>query len=74
MDRPRRYTQSEITRAIKAAMKAGLKVRGVRPDGTVLTEISGEQKARELYWTDHDVADAERRANLSEMSQSAASK
>jgi hypothetical protein len=34
---PARVRQTEITRAIKAAQRAGLKVVGVRPDGTVLT-------------------------------------
>lgn len=34
------YTQAAITRAIKAALKAGLKVTGVRPDGTVLTDTA----------------------------------
>lgn len=38
MTRQNPYTQAAITRAIKAAMKAGLLVTGVRPDGTVLTE------------------------------------
>ena len=32
------YTQRQIERAIKAAMACGLRVVGVRPDGTVLTE------------------------------------
>lgn len=31
------YTQRAIERAIKAALAAGLRVVGVRPDGTVLT-------------------------------------
>ena len=35
------YTQRAIERAIKAALGAGLKVIGVRPDGTVLTEDKG---------------------------------
>jgi hypothetical protein len=34
------YTQRAIERAIKAALGAGLRVVGVRPDGTVLTEIA----------------------------------
>jgi hypothetical protein len=38
MNRQNPYTQAAITRAIKAAMAAGLKVTAVRPDGTVLTE------------------------------------
>lgn len=33
------YTQRAIERAIKAAMAAGLRVIGVRADGTVLTEL-----------------------------------
>lgn len=32
------YTQRAIERAIKAAMSAGLRVVGVKPDGTVLTD------------------------------------
>jgi hypothetical protein len=32
------YTQRAIERAIKAALGVGLRVVGVRPDGTVLTE------------------------------------
>lgn len=36
-DRKNPYTQRAIERAIKAALGAGLRVTGVRPDGTVLT-------------------------------------
>jgi len=32
------YTQRMIERAIKAALATGLRVVGVRPDGTVLTD------------------------------------
>ena len=42
MNRQNPYTQAAITRAIKAAMAAGLKVTAVRPDGTVLTRIAGK--------------------------------
>jgi len=38
MTRQNPYTQRAIERAIKAALGAGLRVVGVRPDGTVLTE------------------------------------
>lgn len=38
MPRQNPYTQRAIERAIKAALAAGLRVTGVRPDGTVLTE------------------------------------
>ncbi len=37
MTRQNPYTQRAIERAIKAALGAGLRVVGVRPDGTVLT-------------------------------------
>lgn len=33
------YTQRAIERAIRAALCAGLRVVGVRPDGTVLTDM-----------------------------------
>jgi hypothetical protein len=42
------YTQRAIERAIKAALGAGLRVVGVRPDGTVLTEAAGETPAAPL--------------------------
>jgi hypothetical protein len=32
------YTQRQYERIIKAALRCGLKVVGVKPDGTVLTE------------------------------------
>jgi hypothetical protein len=38
MTRQNPYTQRAIERAIKAALSAGLRVVGVRPDGTVLTQ------------------------------------
>ncbi len=34
------YTQRAIERAIKAALRSGLKVVAVRPDGTVLTDAA----------------------------------
>lgn len=49
-------TQRAIERAIRAALASGLKVVGVRPDGTVLTEmaanplgevLTGSSKARD---------------------------
>jgi hypothetical protein len=40
MSRVNPYTQRAIERAIKAALSVGLKVIGVRPDGTVLTDNS----------------------------------
>jgi len=38
MTRQNPYTQRAIERVIRAAIGAGLKVVGVRPDGTVLTD------------------------------------
>lgn len=38
MPRQNPYTQRAIERAIRAAMAAGLKVVGVKPDGTILTD------------------------------------
>jgi beta-phosphoglucomutase-like phosphatase (HAD superfamily) len=38
MSRQNPYTKRAIERTIKAALSAGLKVIGVRPDGTVLTD------------------------------------
>lgn len=38
MTRQNPYTQRAIERAIRAALGAGLRVTGVLPDGTVLTE------------------------------------
>jgi hypothetical protein len=32
------FTQASLQRAINAARKAGLRVTGIRPDGTVLLE------------------------------------
>lgn len=42
MNRQNPYTQRAIERAIRAAMAVGLRVVGVQPDGTVLTEIPGK--------------------------------
>lgn len=39
MNRQNPYTQRQIERAIRAALATGLRVIGVRPDGTVLTEM-----------------------------------
>lgn len=44
MTRQNPYTQRAIERAIRAALCAGLRVTGVRPDGTVLTE-AGDRPA-----------------------------
>ncbi|MEY9885560.1 hypothetical protein ABIA43_007094 [Bradyrhizobium sp. USDA 328] len=41
-------TQRAIERAIRAALSAGLKVVGVRPDGTVLTETTGKPREENL--------------------------
>jgi hypothetical protein len=36
MTRPIPFTQAQVTRAIAAAKKAGLRVIGIRPDGTII--------------------------------------
>lgn len=38
MSRAIPFTQAKVTRAIAAAKKAGLRVIGIRPDGTVLVQ------------------------------------
>lgn len=38
MSRAIPFTQAKVTRAIAAAKKAGLRVVGIRPDGTVLVQ------------------------------------
>jgi hypothetical protein len=38
MSHPTPYTKRSIERRIRAALAAGLKVVGVKPDGTVMTE------------------------------------
>ena len=38
MTRALPFTQAKVTRAISAARKAGLRVIGIRPDGTVLVQ------------------------------------
>lgn len=57
MTRQNPYTQRQIQRAIKAARAEGLKVTGVKLDGTILTEencasprpapLTGPKKARD---------------------------
>lgn len=43
MTKPARIRQIDITRAIRAATAAGLKVVAVKPDGTVLTASQDER-------------------------------
>jgi hypothetical protein len=38
MTKPLPFTQASLKRAIAAARAAGLRVTGIRPDGTVLVE------------------------------------
>lgn len=42
MSRKVAFRQADTERAIRAATRAGLKVVGVRPDGTILTVREGE--------------------------------
>jgi hypothetical protein len=41
MTRPLPFTQASLKRAIEAARKAGLRVMGIRPDGTILVDNGG---------------------------------
>lgn len=52
------YTQAAITRAIKAALKAGLIVTGVKPDGTVLTAMPSTGLAQKEPWEEDNIPDA----------------
>jgi hypothetical protein len=38
MTKPAPATQAQIKRAIAAAQSAGLRVRGIRPDGVIITD------------------------------------
>jgi hypothetical protein len=40
--KPLPFTQASVRRAIRAAQSAGLRVVGIRPDGTVLTQSTSE--------------------------------
>jgi hypothetical protein len=40
MTKPASATQAQINRAIRAAVKAGLRVSGIAPNGTVLIDSS----------------------------------
>jgi hypothetical protein len=45
MTKPLPLTQAGVRRAIRAAQSAGLRVVGIRPDGTVLTQAASELTA-----------------------------
>ena len=51
MTKPLPFTQAALTCAIKAAMKAGLRVMGVRPDGTVLVQNADQPLEPVRDWT-----------------------
>ena len=38
MTRPLPFTQASVRRAIAAAQKGGLRVTGIKPDGTIIVE------------------------------------
>lgn len=48
MTKPLPFTQSSLRRAIAAARKEGLTVRGIRPDGTVIVD-GGDNGQEDLY-------------------------
>ncbi len=43
MTRALPFTQAGLRRAIEAARKAGLRVTGIRPDGTLIVEEQNQQ-------------------------------
>ena len=44
MTRSVRFTQASLRRAIEAARKSGLRVTGIRPDGTLVVVEQQDQK------------------------------
>jgi hypothetical protein len=42
------FTQASLQRAITAARKAGLRVTGIRPDGTLIVDEGNNPQAEEL--------------------------
>lgn len=53
------FTQASLKRAIQAAQKAGLRVKGIAPDGTVLV-YGADEKDRGISSHDKLAADASR--------------
>lgn len=49
------FTQARIVRAIKAAEKAGKRVTGIRPDGTILVQ-DGDAPIAPTETQEHDAA------------------
>lgn len=47
MTRAATFTQASLRRAIEAARKAGLRVTGIRPDGTLLLNEPAEDNPQE---------------------------
>jgi hypothetical protein len=41
-NRPARINQSEVARIIRAARREGLRIAGIRPDGTIIVYDQGE--------------------------------
>jgi hypothetical protein len=53
MSRALPFTQASLRRAIEAAHKAGLRVRRIRPDGTLVVD-DGSEPVAEIVWVDED--------------------
>lgn len=49
MTRALPFTQASLMRRITAAQKAGLRVTGIAPDGTVLTVQDGENTSASVH-------------------------
>ena len=57
MTRALPFTQAGLRRAIAAARKEGLRVRGIRPDGTLIVDDGDDGRLPELAAHDVDVAE-----------------
>ena len=57
MTRALPFTQAGLRRAIAAARKEGLRVRGIRPDGTLIVDDGDDGRLPEIVAHDTDVAE-----------------
>ncbi len=51
------FTERSLRRAIRAALKAGLRVTGIRPDGTLLVEVAPAERTSHTELPLPDTAD-----------------
>lgn len=49
MTRPLSFTEASVRRAVRAARKVGLRVTGIRPDGTIAVEdVDNSEQANQI--------------------------